>query len=128
MGGPGVLMSRSTLRKVAPYLEYCLQNLYTTHEDVEVGRCIKKFVGVSCTWAFEVSFEKKLLMMRIIILLSNLSLICLLILRHNSHEISENFPLFSLTSWRIIVFFSNFAYLLDFSSIYYIILHYLKYH
>ena len=54
MGGPGVLMSRSTLRKVAPYLEYCLQNLYSTHEDVEVGRCIRKFVGVSCTWAFEV--------------------------------------------------------------------------
>ena len=56
MGGPGVLMSRSTLRKVAPYLEHCLENLYTTHEDVEVGRCIRKFVGVSCTWAFEVCY------------------------------------------------------------------------
>ncbi|XP_066925648.1 chondroitin sulfate synthase 1-like [Clytia hemisphaerica] len=53
MGGPGVIISASTLRKVVPYLEHCLQNLYTTHEDVEVGRCIKKFVGISCTWAFE---------------------------------------------------------------------------
>lgn len=53
MGGPSVVISSSALRKVVPYLEYCLQNLVTTHEDVEVGRCIKKFVGVSCTWAFE---------------------------------------------------------------------------
>lgn len=54
MGGPSAVISASTLRKVAPHLEYCLQNLLTTHEDVEVGRCIKKFVGISCTWAFEV--------------------------------------------------------------------------
>lgn len=57
MGGPGVILSRSTLRKVVPYVEYCLQHLVTSHEDVEVGRCIKMFVGVSCTWAFEVSCE-----------------------------------------------------------------------
>ena len=55
MGGPGVILSRSTLRKVVPYVEYCLQHLVTSHEDVEVGRCIKMFVGISCTWAFEVS-------------------------------------------------------------------------
>lgn len=55
MGGPGVILSSSTLRKVVPYLEYCLQHLITSHEDVEVGRCIKMFVGISCTWAFEVS-------------------------------------------------------------------------
>jgi len=54
MGGPGVVISSSALRKVVPYLEHCLQNLLTTHEDVEVGRCIKKFVGISCTWSFEV--------------------------------------------------------------------------
>ncbi|XP_057307285.1 chondroitin sulfate synthase 1-like [Hydractinia symbiolongicarpus] len=53
MGGPSAILSSSTLRKVTPYLEHCLQNLVTTHEDVEVGRCIKKFVGISCTWAFE---------------------------------------------------------------------------
>ena len=54
MGGPGVVMSGSTLRKVVPYVDYCLKHLLTTHEDVEVGRCVKMFVGISCTWAFEV--------------------------------------------------------------------------
>lgn len=55
MGGPGMVMTRSVLKKVVPHVEHCLQNLYTSHEDVEVGRCIKKFVGVSCTWSFEVN-------------------------------------------------------------------------
>lgn len=54
MGGPSVLMSASTLRKVAPHVEYCLKNMMSTHEDVEVGRCVKHFVGVRCTWSFEV--------------------------------------------------------------------------
>ncbi|XP_060526080.1 chondroitin sulfate synthase 1 isoform X2 [Cylas formicarius] len=53
MGGPGVIMSRGTLRKIAPYLEDCLSNLYTTHEDVEVGRCVRKYAGISCTWSYE---------------------------------------------------------------------------
>ena len=56
MGGPGMIMSRSVLIKLAPHLEYCLKHLVSSHEDVEVGRCIRKHVGVSCTWAFEVSF------------------------------------------------------------------------
>lgn len=60
MGGPSAVISASTLRKVAPYLEHCLENLVTFHEDVEVGRCIKKFVGISCTWAFEVRVLVKL--------------------------------------------------------------------
>ena len=55
MGGPGMIFSSATLRLVVPHISYCLQNLYTTHEDVEIGRCIKKFAGVSCTWAFQVS-------------------------------------------------------------------------
>ena len=54
MGGPGIVMSRSVLKKLAPHLEYCLKNLVSTHEDVEVGRCVRKHVGVPCTWAFEV--------------------------------------------------------------------------
>ncbi|KAI5722967.1 hypothetical protein M8J76_016297 [Diaphorina citri] len=37
MGGPGVIMSRATLALVAPHIKYCLKNLYTTHEDVELG-------------------------------------------------------------------------------------------
>ena len=55
MGGSGMVFSQATLRKVAPNVSYCLKNLYTTHEDVEIGRCVQKFAGISCSWAFEVS-------------------------------------------------------------------------
>lgn len=54
MGGPGIVFSRETLRLIAKKIGYCLQNLYTTHEDVEVGRCVQQFAGIPCTWAFEV--------------------------------------------------------------------------
>jgi chondroitin sulfate synthase len=50
MGGPGVIVSRETLSLVAPHLESCLLNLLTTHEDVELGRCIRQHVGITCTW------------------------------------------------------------------------------
>ncbi|KAI6182876.1 Hexosyltransferase [Aphelenchoides bicaudatus] len=53
MGGPGVIVSRETLNLVAPHLQSCLLSLLTTHEDVELGRCIKKHVGISCTWNYE---------------------------------------------------------------------------
>ncbi|VDD86367.1 unnamed protein product [Enterobius vermicularis] len=53
MGGPGVVMSRETLRSVAPHLRSCLMEMLTTHEDVELGRCIRKHVGVACTWNYE---------------------------------------------------------------------------
>lgn len=53
MGGPGVLISRETLRRVAPHVKYCLKHLYSTHEDVELGRCVAKFAGVSCTWSYD---------------------------------------------------------------------------
>ncbi|KAK0425094.1 hypothetical protein QR680_009025 [Steinernema hermaphroditum] len=53
MGGPGVIFSRETLRLVSPHLESCLVELLTTHEDVEVGRCVRKHVGVACTWNYE---------------------------------------------------------------------------
>lgn len=42
---------------VAPHIPTCLKNLYSTHEDVEVGRCVQKFAGIPCTWNFEVSLE-----------------------------------------------------------------------
>ncbi|VDN40882.1 unnamed protein product [Gongylonema pulchrum] len=38
MGGPGIVMSRETLRTVAPHLRSCLMELLTNHEDVELGR------------------------------------------------------------------------------------------
>ena len=54
MGGPGIILSRETLRMVVPHISYCLKNLYSTHEDVEIGRCIRKFANISCTWSYEV--------------------------------------------------------------------------
>lgn len=54
MGGPGIVMSRETLRLVVPHISYCLKNLFSTHEDVEIGRCVRRFANVSCTWAYEV--------------------------------------------------------------------------
>lgn len=58
MGGPGVIFSRETLRKIAPYIEECLTNLYTMHEDVEVGRCVRRFAGISCTWSYEAGLDE----------------------------------------------------------------------
>ncbi|KJH51102.1 chondroitin N-acetylgalactosaminyltransferase [Dictyocaulus viviparus] len=53
MGGPGVVMSRETLRLLSPHLKSCLEHLLTSHEDVELGRCIRRHVGVACTWNYE---------------------------------------------------------------------------
>uniref|UniRef100_A0A1B6M1P9 Hexosyltransferase n=1 Tax=Graphocephala atropunctata TaxID=36148 RepID=A0A1B6M1P9_9HEMI len=53
MGGPGMIMSRETLARIAPHIQTCLQNLFTTHEDVEVGRCVQRFAGIPCTWAYD---------------------------------------------------------------------------
>ncbi|XP_016091605.1 chondroitin sulfate synthase 1-like [Sinocyclocheilus grahami] len=53
MGGPGVIMSREVLRKMVPHIRQCLQEMYTTHEDVEVGRCVRRFAGVQCVWSYE---------------------------------------------------------------------------
>lgn len=55
MGGPGVLFSRETLRRMIPHVANCLKHLYSTHEDVEVGRCVRRHVGIPCTWSYEVS-------------------------------------------------------------------------
>lgn len=57
MGGPGMVLSQSVLRKLAPHIDHCLQIAPKSymHEDVELGRCIRRYVGVSCTWSYEVS-------------------------------------------------------------------------
>ncbi|MEQ2191032.1 Chondroitin sulfate synthase 1 [Xenoophorus captivus] len=54
MGGPGVIMSREVLRRMVPHIRQCLQEMYTTHEDVEVGRCVRRFAKVQCVWSYEV--------------------------------------------------------------------------
>jgi chondroitin sulfate synthase len=53
MGGPGVIMSRTTLKLFANNIHYCLKHLYSTHEDVEIGRCVRRSVGIPCTWSYE---------------------------------------------------------------------------
>ena len=54
-GGTGVALSRSALMKLAPHLESCLEDALTEQEDVELGRCLYKNVGLQCTWSYEVS-------------------------------------------------------------------------
>src|SRR6218665_1547838 len=57
MGGPGMIMTREILAKTVPRIRDCLKNLYTTHEDVEVGRCINRFANVTCTWSYQVNYR-----------------------------------------------------------------------
>ena len=58
MGGPGVIFSRALLMKLAPHLEDCLQNeVVSWNEDLEVGRCISRRLGVQCTWNYEVNHK-----------------------------------------------------------------------
>lgn len=55
MGGPSMIISKQTLKKVGPYLDYCFSKMIKSkHEDVEIGRCINKFVNITCTSAIEV--------------------------------------------------------------------------
>ncbi|XP_053202238.1 chondroitin sulfate synthase 1-like [Panonychus citri] len=53
MGGPGIIMSSATLRSMIPHIEYCLKHLYSTHEDVEISRCVGTFVGLPCTRSYQ---------------------------------------------------------------------------
>ncbi|ELW49215.1 Chondroitin sulfate synthase 3 [Tupaia chinensis] len=57
MGGPGMIFSREVLRRMVPHIGECLREMYTTHEDVEVGRCVRRFGGTQCVWSYEVSLE-----------------------------------------------------------------------
>lgn len=55
MGGPGMVISRETLRRIGPYIEECYKSLtFSFHEDVEIGRCINRFAKIGCTLSYEV--------------------------------------------------------------------------
>lgn len=54
MGGPGVVFSSSLLANLVDHLEHCLQHVVSNHEDVEVGKCISRQLGIQCTWAYDV--------------------------------------------------------------------------
>ena len=49
MGGPGIVLSRRTLAVMGPHIGYCMNHLYSAHEDTELARCVHKFVGIPCT-------------------------------------------------------------------------------
>lgn len=55
MGGPGMIFSREVLRRMVPHIGSCLREMYTTHEDVEIGRCVRRFGGTQCVWSYEVT-------------------------------------------------------------------------
>ena len=54
MGGPGVFFSSSLLSSLVEHLDYCLQNVVSYNEDVEIGRCISRQLNIQCTWAYDV--------------------------------------------------------------------------
>lgn len=53
MGGPGVFFSRALLRKICPYLQLCLEEVKSEHEDVEVGRCVTRVTNIECSQSAE---------------------------------------------------------------------------
>ena len=58
MGGPGVVLSWTTLSLLRDKIPSCLAELETgmpghSHEDVEVGRCVARATGRACTWAYD---------------------------------------------------------------------------
>ncbi|XP_076812563.1 chondroitin sulfate synthase 1-like [Clavelina lepadiformis] len=44
MGGPGMIFSRGLLKILRSRLSYCIQHMFSPHEDVEVGRCVWKHI------------------------------------------------------------------------------------
>ena len=57
IGGTGMIFSRAALRAIAANISFCTNNMMTTHEDVEVGRCLRKLANISCTWSYEVMWS-----------------------------------------------------------------------
>ncbi len=57
LGGPGIMMTSSVLRKVGPNIDVCLNTTASYHEDVEIGRCLRQFGGVMCPWGYEVGIN-----------------------------------------------------------------------
>jgi len=53
MGGPGMVFSWVTLGSMRSHVNDCYNSMLTSHEDVEVGRCVTKSTGKVCTWAYD---------------------------------------------------------------------------
>ena len=48
LGEPGVVLSRSALSKVVPHFDTCSRGSRKSKDDIVLGRCIAKHVGISC--------------------------------------------------------------------------------
>jgi hypothetical protein len=56
MGGPGIVMSRKLLMELVVHLDNCLKHVVVSYnEDVEVGRCIMRKLGINCTNTYKMS-------------------------------------------------------------------------
>lgn len=55
MGGPGMIFSRGLLKNICPHLDDCQYLNVTEHEDIEVGRCVLRKAGISCTSNYEMA-------------------------------------------------------------------------
>lgn len=53
MGGLGMIFSRGLLIQLRPHIKYCIQHLYSPHEDIEIGRCVWKHTKVVFPVAWE---------------------------------------------------------------------------
>ncbi|XP_070543153.1 chondroitin sulfate synthase 3-like [Ptychodera flava] len=53
MGGPGVVFSRAALMGLCPHLDQCMAAVVSKEEDVEIGRCVTKHLGIECTRSWE---------------------------------------------------------------------------
>lgn len=71
MGGPGVVLSRTTLAALAANTARCLGGLRSGHEDVELGRCVRRAAGVSCTWSYDMQVLLEVLFVNFLLLLTN---------------------------------------------------------
>ena len=49
-----MVFSNAALRMFAPHIEYCMRHLFSTHEDIEVSRCVRRFAGLLCSRSYEV--------------------------------------------------------------------------
>ena len=63
MGGPGIVLSNAALRAITPFLDHCLAAVeqYNSearkpwfNEDVELGRCMSRAIGLQCSTSHEV--------------------------------------------------------------------------
>jgi len=57
MGGPGVLINRAALKALCPYIPQCLADVVSPEDDVEIGRCVTKYLHIECSHAWE-SFKR----------------------------------------------------------------------